>query len=140
MDESKPVLIYDGECGLCHGLVRWVLRRDGGERFLLAAVQSPAGSALARRCGIDPARADSMILWSEGRGHLRSDAVFEVLRILGGGWKALRIFRHLPRGLRDGFYNLVARSRQRFFKSPDACTPPLPGIGRRYLPDGLPPP
>src|SRR5687768_1444059 len=40
MTRSKPVVLYDGVCGLCNGLVRFVLPRDRHDAFRFASLQS----------------------------------------------------------------------------------------------------
>ena len=36
----KHLILYDGVCGLCNGLVQFVLPRDRKDRFRFAALQS----------------------------------------------------------------------------------------------------
>lgn len=70
------LLLFDGECNLCHGLVRFLVRADAHRRILLATVQSAEGQAILRRCGLPTERFDS-ILYVDQRGHwLRSAAFF----------------------------------------------------------------
>ena len=40
---SSPVIFYDGVCGLCDRLTRFVLAHDKRERFRFSALQSPFG-------------------------------------------------------------------------------------------------
>ncbi|XBS70210.1 DCC1-like thiol-disulfide oxidoreductase family protein [Acerihabitans sp. KWT182] len=71
------------------------------------------------------------------RVSIRSDAFFEALTQLGWPWRALRILRLIPRGLRDAIYRYVARNRYRWFgKLPSGTLPPDDGQGRRYLDGG----
>nr|WP_282551844.1 DCC1-like thiol-disulfide oxidoreductase family protein [Providencia rustigianii] len=42
------VLLFDGECNLCHGLVRFLIRADRQGKILLATVQSEEGQAILR--------------------------------------------------------------------------------------------
>ena len=38
---DAPLILYDGVCGLCNRLNRFVLERDPAGRFRFAALQSP---------------------------------------------------------------------------------------------------
>ena len=61
----------------------------------------------------------------------RSDAAIEILRGLGGLWRALAsLFAPLPHGVRNWAYNLVARNRYRIFGKYDSC--PLPEEKHRH--------
>ncbi len=54
---SDPVLLIDGVCNLCHGLVGFVLdheRKPAQLRF--GALQSPEGKALAAALKVDVSR------------------------------------------------------------------------------------
>ncbi|MFN2245601.1 MAG: DCC1-like thiol-disulfide oxidoreductase family protein, partial [Candidatus Promineifilaceae bacterium] len=39
---DHPVLLYDGVCYFCNGLVRFALRQDKGRRLRFASLQSAA--------------------------------------------------------------------------------------------------
>jgi len=127
---AKPpeTIFYDGHCGLCHGVVRFVLARDTtGEKFRFAPLQ---GDSFARAAGgiTDGDRPDSVYLRTrDGTLLVKSNAVLYVLRRLGGGWRVAGIvFSLLPRAVRDAGYDLVARLRRRLFGTPDTLCPLVP--------------
>jgi predicted DCC family thiol-disulfide oxidoreductase YuxK len=69
------------------------------------------------------------ILVRTGEGALlaRSDAWIHILRRLGGGWAMLAgVAALVPRPIRDGAYELVARVRHRLFRRPDDLCPIVP--------------
>lgn len=131
------LLLYDGDCGFCARSVQFVLRHERRRRTLrFASLQGPYGSEVrARHAEVDGV--DS-IIWYEppggeaGRGErvlVRSDAVLAVLSYLGGGWRLLgALGRLVPRVVRDGAYDLVARHRRRL-ASNDVCL--LPTVAQR---------
>jgi predicted DCC family thiol-disulfide oxidoreductase YuxK len=122
------MLFYDGHCGLCHGAVKFVLRRDrGGRLFRFAPLQGPTFEARVpaeRRAGLP----DSIIvLTNDGALLARSDAVLHILRRLGGGWKFLAgVSALLPRAARDATYDFIARIRYRIFGKRDELCPIVP--------------
>ena len=122
------MLFYDGHCGLCHGAVKFVVKRDrAGRAFRFAPLQGPTFEARVpaeRRASLP----DSIIvLTNEGALLARSDAMLHILRRLGGGWKALAgVFSVVPRGLRDAAYDFIARIRYRIFGKRDELCPIVP--------------
>lgn len=119
---SGPVLLYDGECGLCNRVVRLLLRLDRGERLRFARLQSEAGQAYLRAQGLPAADFDSLVFvpdWDrrEPRGYLlRTDGVIAALRVCGGLGKGLAaVLAVFSTAWRDAGYRLVARWRYRIF-------------------------
>ena len=63
----------------------------------------------------------------------RSDAILYALAQLGGIWKLAAAGKLLPKGVRDVFYNLVARNRYRVFGKLDTCMLPEERHRKRFL-------
>jgi predicted DCC family thiol-disulfide oxidoreductase YuxK len=131
------MLFYDGHCGLCHGAVKFVLKRDRtGRAFRFAPLQGSTFDASVpaeRRANLP----DSIIvLTNDGSLLARSDAVLHILRRLGGGWKYLAIvFAVIPRIVRDAAYNFIARIRYGVFgKRDDLCPIMPPDLRARFDP------
>jgi predicted DCC family thiol-disulfide oxidoreductase YuxK len=136
---SSPLLLYDGICGLCNRLVRFILRRDLAGIFRFASLQSPLAGRILVRYGANPADLDTVYVvvnHNESDESLlaRSDAVLFVLREMGGIWGAVAfLLRPVPRRLRDGAYRIVARHRYRIFGRYDACLLPSEETRGRFL-------
>ncbi len=119
-----PVLLFDGECGLCTALAGWALRRGRGAGLCVAPLQGVTGQALLRALGLPTEDFDTLVFvvdqaYPESGHALRSDGVLAVLSAAGGGWRALaRVLRVIPRGWRDAGYRGVARVRKRVFGGP----------------------
>jgi len=71
---------------------------------------------------------------SDGKLLLRSRAVFAIWTELGGGWKALAIFRFLPAWLTDLGYRLVAALRYKIWGKKDSCSIRDHADAQRFLP------
>lgn len=116
MLDRGPLLLFDGECGVCAASVQWVLAHERAHHLRFAALQSPIGRALVAASGMPP-ELDSL-LWFERtpsghRIHYYADAVRAVLRYVGGPWQLLdAAFGIVPRVLRDFGYRWFARHRQ----------------------------
>jgi len=127
----KPVgqpIFYDGHCGLCHGLVRFVLSEDQSARpFSFAPLQ---GEEIKRsmRDSVRAGLPDSVVVVDENRNVLtRSTAVIYVLKRLGGLWFfSGTLFSLVPRALRDVAYDAVASVRKRIFGTTEEVCPLVP--------------
>lgn len=130
--DAIAVVLFDGVCHLCDGVVRWILAHDHDARFRFASLQS---SAAARMLGERGAGAlpDSIVLLDAGGVHVRSDAALRVVAHLGFPWSWLQVLRWLPRPVRDGLYASVARRRYSWFGRRDVCVRPTPALRSRFL-------
>jgi predicted DCC family thiol-disulfide oxidoreductase YuxK len=114
------VILYDGVCVFCSGWVSFVVQRDAARRFRFTPIQSPYGRRLAEALGIDPDTPDTNAVIVDGEGLRRSDGALAVLAQLPG-WGWVNSLRHVPRPIRDGLYNFIARNRYRIFGKRDTC-------------------
>jgi predicted DCC family thiol-disulfide oxidoreductase YuxK len=127
-----PIVFYDGDCALCHGLVRFLLAHDRDGVFRYAALQ---GTTAAVRLPAPAAGApESMILLDETGIHSRSDAAWRIAARLGGLWSLLGWSRLAPRPIRDRIYDWVARNRYGWFGTVTVCHLPAPQHRHRFLP------
>jgi predicted DCC family thiol-disulfide oxidoreductase YuxK len=135
MAAESPVLLFDGVCNLCHGLVQFIIRHDAPGRFRFAALQSEAGQALLAAAGYPlpgPAGPESVVLLEEGRLYSHS-AVLRIAGLLGGVWRVAAVGWLLPRPWRDALYRFVARHRYRWFGRQESCWLPTPALRARFL-------
>ena len=136
--ESNPIVLYDGVCGLCNRLNQFILKHDTHDRFQFASLQSDLAASLLKRHGADSHDLDTVyeVLDYNQPGErllARSDAILHVLTQLDGIWKWAGAGRLLPKVVRDGIYNVVARNRYRVFGKHDSCMLPDPKHRHKFL-------
>ena len=136
--ETNSIILYDGVCGLCNGLVQFILKRDVHDRFRFASLQSEFSATLLERHGANAHDLDTFyVVLDHGqpdeRVLMRSDAILHVGRTLGGIWKLTGAGRVLPKVLRDGLYRVVARNRYRVFGKHETCMLPAPEHRQKFL-------
>lgn len=130
---SAPIVVFDGECGLCNGFVAWLVRRDGRGRFLLAGSAGPVGAAVMHAAGLpQELTASTIVLWDGERARLRSDAVLAIAAGLPWPWRALAAGRLVPRAVRDTLYRFIAARRPRVEADDPACGVPPPALVDRW--------
>ena len=132
-DPAHPLVLFDGVCNLCTGVVRFVIERDPDARFRFAPLQSELGRALQQRHGLDPDALTTFVVIDVDGAATRSTAVLRILRGLPAPWRWLYPLRAIPRPLRDALYGLVARNRYRWFGRRDTCLVPTPELRSRFL-------
>lgn len=136
--EDQSIVLYDGVCGLCNRLVQFILKRDTHDRFRFASLQSHFSETLLMRHGADSHDLDTFYLVKGyGKPHervlMRSDAILDVVKTLGGIWKLAVAGRILPKALRDAMYRVVARNRYRLFGRHESCMLPSPQQRHKFL-------
>ncbi len=118
---DNPIVLFDGYCHLCSGLVRFLLGRDREAQLRFAPLQSEAGKRLLAEYDLPSDDWDSFVLIDTDGAHARSEAALRVTRYLTRPWRWALAFRALPRGLRDALYLAIARSRYSIFGQRDTC-------------------
>jgi predicted DCC family thiol-disulfide oxidoreductase YuxK len=134
----KPILLYDGVCGLCNRLTQFLLKRDQHDRLLFASLQSDFAAAILKRHGKDTHDLDTVYVVKDYELPTeallnRSDAILFLAQQLGGIWSLAVVGKILPRGLRDRIYNIVARNRYKVFGKHETCMLPEPKHRQKFL-------
>lgn len=138
MDSPDPVaghvlVMFDGVCNLCNGFVQFLIRRDPASKFRFASLQSDYARAKLIQYGLDPDALHSVIAVNEDKVYQRSDAALKIVGSLPGLWPLTRVFKIVPRFIRDGIYNIMASSRYRWFGKREACMVPDPSLKSRFV-------
>jgi predicted DCC family thiol-disulfide oxidoreductase YuxK len=125
---ATEMIFYDGNCGLCHRAVRFVLAEDRtGKAFRFAPIDSAAFRAAIPE-EVSRTLPNSVII-RDADGNLlsRSAGVIHIMRRLGGVWRLLAaVMALIPSGLRDAVYDFIARVRYRLFSAPEEACPLMP--------------
>ncbi|GAA5116143.1 DUF393 domain-containing protein [Luteolibacter yonseiensis] len=128
------VLFFDGDCAFCSRLVRRVVAFDKRGHVSFAPLQGRLAAELdltrhsAKTGG-------TMVVMSQpdGKIFMKSDALIELARALGGWWRVTRAARFIPKPLRDMVYGWIADNRYRFVGKSDVCSLPDPEVRKRLL-------
>jgi predicted DCC family thiol-disulfide oxidoreductase YuxK len=129
----QPLVLYDGECGLCDRTVQFLLKHDSAGHLKYAALQSELGKRVMTAHGLDAEYRDSVLLLDDDRLYKATAAVVRMTRYLDRPWRWMYAGRVVPPLLVDPFYKLVAATRFKIFGRVDACALPPPEIRKRFL-------
>jgi len=138
---GRLVVIFDGHCGLCNRLVRWLLRRDQRDRMRFAASESPNVAELLARLGFaatETAPSTLVVVRNAGEQEeellVRSDAAVALLLELPQPWPAVGVaLSWVPRPVRNLGYRLVARWRFRIWGRLQSCPLPTEANREKFL-------
>ncbi|MEM1259809.1 MAG: thiol-disulfide oxidoreductase DCC family protein [Bacteroidota bacterium] len=134
MEDGKKIILFDGVCNLCNGVIQFIIKRDKRDIFRYAALQSELGEQLTKERGIDTSKVDSFVLIEPGTAYfIKSDAALEIAGDLKGLWPVFKIFKWVPTGIRNVVYDFVARNRYRWFGRKDQCMIPTPELQAKFL-------
>jgi predicted DCC family thiol-disulfide oxidoreductase YuxK len=130
---TKPIIFFDGVCGMCNRFVDVMLTADRRQQFLFAPLQGETAAKMLPPLDEKPEEW-SLIYLDETGIHDQFDASLEIYRRLGGMWRLLALFRYVPRSIRTPAYRVIARNRYRWFGRRDACRFPTAAERTRFLP------
>ncbi len=130
---EERVILFDGVCNLCNGLLNFVIQRDPKATFRFAAIQSPPGQAWLKKLNLPTDDLDSFILIEGDHFYRKSTASLRVLRRLGWFWVSFYALIIIPTPVRDFVYDIIANHRYKWFGKRDRCLIPTPEIQRRFL-------
>ena len=135
---AGQILLYDGVCGFCNGVVQFVLKHDKKGSLMFAPLQSGVAREILSRFP-QFQNSDTVVFFEPAtdgnpeRATIRSNAGLDLVRYIGGWWQVLLVFRVVPAPIRDFFYDLFARFRYRLFGKHDTCVIPAREVRSRFL-------
>ena len=129
ISHNKPVVFYDGVCGLCNRSVQSILKKDKKNTFLF----SPLQSTYAKEKLGESYTVSTIILYHQHQIYLRSDAIIKIATILGGIYKIAVIGYLIPKLWRDACYNYIANRRYKWFGKYDTCKLPNQNEAQRFI-------
>lgn len=125
---NHPVILFDGVCNLCNSSVQVVIRHDPKNIFRFASLQSSFGRQVLSKFSLPSTDFNSFILLKDNKIYTRSDAALKVAGKLNGFYRLLYAFIIIPKFIRDGVYNIIAKNRYKWFGKTEACWLPTPEL------------
>ncbi len=131
------LIVFDGECVLCSGFYRFMLKHDHAQHFAFATAQSPIGQQLYQALDLPTKNFETNLVITNGTIYQRLDAFAAAMRTLGGIWHLPALLRILPLWLKDFAYHRIARNRYRIFGRHDTCMLPTLAHRARFVKGGF---
>ncbi|WP_298791587.1 DCC1-like thiol-disulfide oxidoreductase family protein [uncultured Allomuricauda sp.] len=118
---KKNVIVFDGECNLCNGVVGWLLRFAPNDQFHMVAFQSPHGQELLLQHNYPTQQLETVILFDEQGKHTHSDGFLRILAKIPKWQLVGAILTYVPKIIRDNIYTLAAKNRVKWFGKSQTC-------------------
>jgi predicted DCC family thiol-disulfide oxidoreductase YuxK len=131
--DQQPIILFDGVCNFCNGSVNFIIKRNSKTPILFAALQSEAGQRLLREYKLPVNKMESILFIEQGKAYMQSTAALRICRYLRGLWPLCYGFIIVPKFIRDGIYNWIAKNRYKWFGIRKECMIPTPEMKTRFL-------
>lgn len=122
INSAKDIIIFDGECNLCNGVVGWLLKFAPEDLFQFVAFQSPYGQQLLKTHGYPTQQLDTVILIDEDGVKTHSDGFLKIVSKIPKWQRVAALLAFIPRLIRDGIYKIASRNRVKWFGKSKSCT------------------
>jgi predicted DCC family thiol-disulfide oxidoreductase YuxK len=133
MTEEKKIILFDGLCNLCSSSVHFILKRDKKNQFLFGSLQGKAGQDYLNKFNLPADTFNSFMLIDGEKLYTRSSGALRMLMHLGNGWQLLYAFIIVPKFIRDGIYNFIAKNRYKWFGKKEECWLPAEDMKAKFL-------
>ena len=128
---DRKVVFYDGDCGFCNRSVQFILDHEKGEELHFCALQSEIAQQFFLENGFPTPDLSTFYFWDGQHLFERSTGALRVCRYLRVPSSWLIVFLVVPRFIRDGVYNWIAKRRHKLANA--QCALPTPGQRKRFL-------
>ncbi len=132
-DDSRPIIVFDGECALCSAFIQFVIRHDKREEFQFTTGQSSLGQALFQHYCLDTVNFETNLLISKGKAYAKMSAFSQTTSLLPYPAKFLSLAKYIPSPLDTWLYDLIAQNRYRLFGRADNCLLPDSKLKKRQI-------
>ncbi len=118
----KNVIIFDGECNLCNGVVGWLLKFAPSELFVFVPFQSPMGQQFLKANNLPSSSLDTVILWDSNGHYTHSDGFLKIVSKIPKFKRIATLLGYVPRILRDSIYRHASKNRVKWFGKSQSCS------------------
>lgn len=108
------IIIYDGVCGFCNAWVLFVLDNHPNQHIRFVSFQSEKAIPFLEKYEIQ--NLDSIVCIDKENCYTKSDAILKILGMLDSHWRYLRFLAIVPKRVRNGVYNIIAKNRYKIIK------------------------
>lgn len=134
---DNPIVVFDGECVLCSGFFRFLMKHDKGQKFRFIIAQSSLGTQLYQALNLPTDDYETNLVLTRGQVFTHADAFVAAMRDLGWPWRIAAAIFYAPRWLKTPLYLRVARNRYRIWGRHDQCILPDANLRARFIKGGF---
>ena len=128
---NHTIVFFDDSCLLCNRTLQWILRNEKTHTLYFAPLSGLHAKGLIERFFTVP---DSIIVSKNNELFVKSLAIIQVLKEMGGIWKLVSIcLRCIPNYIRDIVYDFIAKNRYQWFGTVEECLLMKGNYSSRFL-------
>lgn len=132
-NETRILLVMDGDCGLCSSAAARIARMDRNDRIRITVAGAPLGRALLHHFDLEPDDPRSWLMIEEGRAFGSLDGMIRLFPRLSPWGHLLRPLGWLPFAVQDWLYARIARNRYAIWGRGDLCALPDAALRARLV-------
>jgi len=130
---SQPIILFDGVCNFCNSAVNFVIKRDKKSVLKFAPFQSEFAEKILINHHLSAEDLSTFLFIENNKIYTKSTAALRVSKYLKGVWPLLYGFIIVPKFIRDGIYNWIAKNRYQWFGKKEICMIPTADVRARFL-------
>ncbi len=131
--DQQPIILFDGVCNFCNNAINFIIKRNKRTIIHFAPLQSDTGEKLLKQYDLPVESMQSFVFIEKGKAYTRSTAALRICRHLAGLWPLCYGLIIVPKFIRDGIYNWIAKNRYKWFGVREECMIPTPEIKERFI-------
>ena len=105
----NKIVFYDGHCGLCQRSITFLAKMDRRKELVFAPLNGETYQLFFK----GSSNLSTVVFYNQEKISVKSEAVIEVCRSLGGIKKLAVLLRIFPLKFRDMIYDLIADQRNK---------------------------
>jgi predicted DCC family thiol-disulfide oxidoreductase YuxK len=120
MQQNQHLVFFDGECGICDRMVRFLIKADKYKKLQFAPLQGETAKKFLVGLPKRYRGEDTIVLlenWNkdERRFYILGKATLRIFWLLGGWWLLIGWFSFVPGVFYNWIYRIFARHRHQLF-------------------------
>jgi len=119
--QVEPLLLFDGICHLCNGVVNFIGKRNSKNNIEFVPIQSEKGSSILKKHGIPNDLTTIVLVESDQVAYTHSTAVLRLTLHMDYPWPIFNSLLLVPPIIRDFVYRQIAYYRYTIFGKDDVC-------------------
>lgn len=113
------LIVFDGQCALCNRFVQYIIRKDTKKIFYFSSFQGLPTDV--DKSNLEAPLNQSVAYCYQDAWSQKSTAVIKIYKTLFGPLHWSQLGWIIPRFIRDGVYDIVAKYRYRWFGKYERC-------------------
>ncbi|MEH0860698.1 MULTISPECIES: thiol-disulfide oxidoreductase DCC family protein [Halobacteriovorax] len=123
------IVFLDGKCLICNGIIKFIYRIDRKKRIKFCHLQDEKALNYLEQDFVK--NLSTVVFYQDGKISTKSDAAINIMVTLGHTY--FKLFRFIPRFIRDGIYQFIAKNRYIIGEELDVCPIPEADLAERFL-------